>query len=309
MVAAAALPYDELSDAKADISAALVQARSDQTPVLVVFGANWCGDCRALDMAFKEGAAAPLIARKFKVVKVNVGRFDRNVDVAEAYLALREGALRMNAQHRVLLSNDLGAIAGLMFDVGSGRYPAPPREDDPTSRAAWEADLARVREESAASSKLRSQQQASDTTHHEMQGWLRDLGQSLGFDVWIASNDRTRERFGQQGVALFRRHLADVGDRLRLGDLGGVSQRLSDLQQLNLRRLTLDRALKGGDRGIEIVRARERATQIERRERIGRPLLYGTTSLFLEQFALRHLEELPRADELAIALRPAPQPL
>ena len=40
-----------------------------------------------------------------------------------------------------------------------------------------------------------------------------------------------------------------------------------------------------------------------RAEGLGRPLLYGTTSLFLEQFALRHLEELPRADELAIALR------
>ncbi len=43
---------------------------------------------------------------------------------------------------------------------------------------------------------------------------------------------------------------------------------------------------------------------IGRAEGIGRPLLYGTTPLFLEQFALRHLEELPRADELAIALRP-----
>jgi hypothetical protein len=32
-------------------------------------------------------------------------------------------------------------------------------------------------------------------------------------------------------------------------------------------------------------------------------LLYGTTPIFLEHFALRHLEELPRADELAIALR------
>jgi segregation and condensation protein B len=48
---------------------------------------------------------------------------------------------------------------------------------------------------------------------------------------------------------------------------------------------------------------------VGRAEGLGRPLLYGTTSLFLEQFALRHLEELPRADELAIALRPAPQPL
>lgn len=36
---------------------------------------------------------------------------------------------------------------------------------------------------------------------------------------------------------------------------------------------------------------------------MGRPLLYGTTPLFLEHFALRHLGELPRGDELAIALR------
>lgn len=48
-----------------------------------------------------------------------------------------------------------------------------------------------------------------------------------------------------------------------------------------------------------------------RGEGIGRPLLYGTTPGFLEQFALRHLGELPRADELAVALRdpnaPPPQ--
>lgn len=44
---------------------------------------------------------------------------------------------------------------------------------------------------------------------------------------------------------------------------------------------------------------------IGRGEGIGRPLLYGTASQFLEQFGLRHLEELPRSDELAIALRGA----
>jgi segregation and condensation protein B len=42
---------------------------------------------------------------------------------------------------------------------------------------------------------------------------------------------------------------------------------------------------------------------VGRAEGLGRPLLYGTTPVFLEHFALRHLEELPRADELAIALR------
>ena len=42
---------------------------------------------------------------------------------------------------------------------------------------------------------------------------------------------------------------------------------------------------------------------VGRAEGLGRPLLYGTTPLFLEQFALRHLDELPRMDELAVALR------
>jgi segregation and condensation protein B len=42
---------------------------------------------------------------------------------------------------------------------------------------------------------------------------------------------------------------------------------------------------------------------VGRGEGLGRPLLYGTTPVFLEHFALRHLDELPRADELAIAMR------
>ncbi len=48
---------------------------------------------------------------------------------------------------------------------------------------------------------------------------------------------------------------------------------------------------------------------VGRAEGLGRPLLYGTTPVFLEQFALRHLGELPRADELAVALRAEPRVL
>ncbi len=85
---AAAAPtavYDEAADARADIQAALGAARPAHQPVLVVFGANWCGDCKVLDLAFKSGRSANLIEQHFKVVKVNVGRFDRNVEIAEGY--------------------------------------------------------------------------------------------------------------------------------------------------------------------------------------------------------------------------------
>jgi type II restriction enzyme len=110
----------------------------------------------------------------------------------EAYLAMREGILRLNDAHRDLLSNDLGAIGGALFDVGSGRYPTPPRESDARARAAWQADLAKVREQSAAERRTAAAR-ATDRTHTEVQGWLRDLGRALGFDVWVAANDRNRE--------------------------------------------------------------------------------------------------------------------
>ena len=109
------------------------------------------------------------------------------------YLAMRAGVLRLNAQHRDLLSNDLGAIAGFLYDVGTGRYPAPPLEG-PDGISAWERDLAVVREKVAVHATGRDTE--TDRSHTEVQGLLRDIGLGLGYDVWIASNDRNRSYGG-----------------------------------------------------------------------------------------------------------------
>lgn len=120
---------------------------------------------------------------------VKLGRWDH-------YLSMREGAIRLNAEHRSRLSNDLGAIAGLLFDLGTGRYEPPPRKDDDALIRDWEADLQKVRDETAAQQKLWAAERDGDTTHTEIQGWLRDLGFSLGFQVWVAANDRSRSYKG-----------------------------------------------------------------------------------------------------------------
>jgi protein disulfide-isomerase len=78
-------PYNETADAKLEIQQALTQAATNQTPIIIVFGANWCGDCKMLDQAMKTGASAPLISQDFRVVKVNVGRWDKNLDLAKTY--------------------------------------------------------------------------------------------------------------------------------------------------------------------------------------------------------------------------------
>lgn len=84
-LAAAELPYDEKADAGAEVAQAIASARAAHRDVLLVFGANWCKDCRMLDTELKQGRLAKLIAERYVVVKVDVGNFDKNLDLAQRY--------------------------------------------------------------------------------------------------------------------------------------------------------------------------------------------------------------------------------
>jgi len=74
--------YNEKADARAELNLALAAAQNQKKNVLVVFGANWCGDCHALDRKMSAGSLASHVDKRFVVVKVDVGRFDRNTDLA-----------------------------------------------------------------------------------------------------------------------------------------------------------------------------------------------------------------------------------
>lgn len=83
---AASLPYDEAASPSAELPAALEQARTSGKRVLIVFGANWCPDCRALDHEFHASQdVSKLIDSRYVVLKVDVGHFDKNLDFARLY--------------------------------------------------------------------------------------------------------------------------------------------------------------------------------------------------------------------------------
>lgn len=105
---------------------------------------------------------------------------------------MRNGILSLNSQYRSFMSNDLGAFAGLLFDIGSGRYPMA----RPGDSSAWTDSLARIIADDSAAAKARAIAVANDHTHTEIQGWLRDLGLAMGYDVWIANNDKNRSYLG-----------------------------------------------------------------------------------------------------------------
>ena len=48
-IAADQPPYDEKADAHQQITTAIAEASKAHKNLILVFGANWCGDCRALD--------------------------------------------------------------------------------------------------------------------------------------------------------------------------------------------------------------------------------------------------------------------
>lgn len=123
---AAPLPYDEKADANADVERALAAAKASGTPVLVIFGANWCPDCRALDKALNSGKNAELVGREFKVVKVDVGQFDRNLDLAARYgNPVKKGipaAVVLSPQGEVLCATRLGELADARHMSDTGIY-------------------------------------------------------------------------------------------------------------------------------------------------------------------------------------------
>lgn len=83
-VSAADRPYDEKADARALVAQTMSQARSSGKNVLIVFGANWCPDCLRLDPAIHD-RNGKLGDERFNIIKVDVGRFDKNMDLARSY--------------------------------------------------------------------------------------------------------------------------------------------------------------------------------------------------------------------------------
>lgn len=253
--------------------------------------------------------------------KVKLGRWDQ-------YLAMRVGVLRLNAEVRDLLSNDLGAVAGLLFDVGTARYSAPPRGDDATTRAIWEDDLARVRQE-AGTKKAVEAGRESDRTHTEVQAWLRDLGLALGFQVHVAANDRGRlygqGRLGDGCIEELPATIADLPgvEAVRLIDVLWIDRSGDVAAAFEVEHSTtiysgivrlLDLALGAparATRGLYLVAPDERAADV--RAQVRRPAFRGIAALdvrFLPYSELeQHRDAMARFGEGLKAIQAVAQPV
>ncbi|MFC1434318.1 thioredoxin family protein [Streptacidiphilus sp. N1-3] len=89
-VTPAAVPdgYDPGADAAADIAAAQAASHADGRPVLLDFGSAWCQDCQALTALVRNPGVDLILARNYHTVTIDVGHYDRNMDLAGRYVSL-----------------------------------------------------------------------------------------------------------------------------------------------------------------------------------------------------------------------------
>lgn len=107
------------------------------------------------------------------------------------YLKMREVIIDTNNKHRSELSLDLGAIAGMLFEIGTQKLILGSDEYiDRDERKKLEKLIEKRREDI-------EQEKADESLHTEMQYHLLKIGSSLGYDVITASNDRSRSYGGK----------------------------------------------------------------------------------------------------------------
>ncbi len=106
------------------------------------------------------------------------------------YLKVREVLIDTNTQHRSELSSDLGAIAGLLFEIGAQKLVLGADEYLSEPERKKLEKLIEKRKTDV------EQEKAEEDLHTEMQYHLLKIGNALGYDVIAASNDRSRQHCG-----------------------------------------------------------------------------------------------------------------
>ncbi|MDB5677820.1 thioredoxin family protein [Sphingomonas bacterium] len=84
-----AKPFGSPDSARGEVELALTTAIATDTRVILVFGANWCHDSRALAGWFATPRFATMLRDRYEIVWINVGdnpgEKDRNGDLARRF--------------------------------------------------------------------------------------------------------------------------------------------------------------------------------------------------------------------------------
>jgi thiol-disulfide isomerase/thioredoxin len=116
-------PYDEAANADALVKAAFDRAKKSHKRVLLDLGGNWCGDCRILAGVMELPNVRRFLARHYEVVSVDVGRFDKNLQIPARFGFTK----RLLGVPTVLIVTSRGKVVNGsdVFALSDARHMAP----------------------------------------------------------------------------------------------------------------------------------------------------------------------------------------
>ncbi len=110
----------------------------------------------------------------------------------ESYLEMREVIVQTNNDFRDQLSKDLGAFAGMLFEIGAGRLLV-----DGNFEAVLQVEKAKSEKVAKARHADVLAEEQAESEHTQIQYLLIKVGRALKYDVFVARNDRHRSYNGQ----------------------------------------------------------------------------------------------------------------
>jgi len=110
--------------AQRDVDAALAAAASTGKHAMIVMGANWCHDSRALAGWFETPRFEALLQESYSLAYVDVGKKNRNIDVAQRF-----GLDSIVGTPTVIVTNSQGDVLNLDTAV-TWRNSASRTEDE-----------------------------------------------------------------------------------------------------------------------------------------------------------------------------------
>jgi len=79
------MPFEAEKDARAAVDAALIKAGETNKDALIVMGANWCHDSRALATHFEKPKFKAMMSSHYVLEYIDVARKNMNQDIARSF--------------------------------------------------------------------------------------------------------------------------------------------------------------------------------------------------------------------------------
>ena len=101
------LPYNGVEYSPEQVNGFIDETIEQSKQPILIFGGNWCPDCRILDGTLQLPTIKKFMEEKYQIMHIDVGRYDKNMDLISYF-----GIPKEKGVPRVLVFNKNKIIRG-----------------------------------------------------------------------------------------------------------------------------------------------------------------------------------------------------